>query len=121
MKVAVFAFPKKRLSTLLALALLSGCDATGILPATDPYSEASFKRWLARDGARKETFGRFEEFLADQGVAGVVPAWQLLRTDAYQADRCGFGAFELPPETKWAAIVPTLRLVEQEVIPVVGQ
>lgn len=45
---------------------------------------------------------------------------QLLRTDANYAARCGVGAFELPPEDKWPAIVPTLRLVELEVVLVVG-
>ena len=49
-----------------------------------------------------------------------MPAWQLFRTDANYAARCGIGAFEMPAEAKWSAIVPTLRLVEQEVIPVVG-
>jgi len=109
------------LSILLALAFLPGCDRAANVLGRDPYSEASFDRWLAQDGVRKEAFDRFEAFLAEQGVAEVVPAWQLLRTDANYAVRCGFGAFEMPPEEKWAEIVPTLRLVEQEVIPVVGR
>jgi hypothetical protein len=119
--VALFDFTRRLLPALLVCALLPGCEvATGMLPSADPYSEASFERWLAQDGDRQETFARFERFLSDQGVSGVVPDWQLLRTDASQAARCGFGAFAMPPEEKWPAIVPTLRLVEQEVIPVVG-
>ena len=70
---------------------------------------------------RGQTFVRFERYLGDQGVADVVPAWQLLRTDMNYAARCGIGAFEMPAEAKWPAIVPTLRLVEREVIPVVGR
>ena len=107
---------------LLSLVLLPGCDVvTDAVQPGSRYSEASFDRWLAQDDSRKETFGRFEGFLADQGVSDVVPAWQLLRTDANYAAWCGFGAFEMPAEEKWPAIVPTLRLVRQEVIPVVGR
>ena len=111
-----------RLSALLALAVLPGCELPPGAPlADDPYSHASFQRWLAADPERAAEFGRFESFLAEQGVAEVVPPWQLLRTDANYAARCGIGAFELPSEAKWPAIVPTLRLVGREVIPVVGR
>jgi len=110
------------LFVLLSLALLPGCDAvTDVVQPESRYSEASFDRWLGQDADRKAGFDRFEAFLADQGVADVVPAWQLLRTDANYAASCGFGAFELPAEEKWSAIVPTLRLVRKEVIPVVGR
>ena len=120
--MALFVSSSRLLSVVLAVAVLSGCDAA--TDATRPasrYSEAAFDRWLAQDGGRRESFGRFEAFLAEQGVSDVVPAWQLLRTDANYATRCGFGAFEMPAEEKWPAIVPTLRLVRQEVIPVVGR
>jgi hypothetical protein len=111
-----------KLLALLVLALVSGCEgAPGARRADDAYSQASFERWLASDERHMAGYGRFEAFLAERGVAEVVPPWQLLRTDATQAARCGFGAFELPPEEKWPAIVPTLRLVEKEVIPVVGR
>jgi hypothetical protein len=109
------------LPALLALALLPGCDRAADALLRDSYSESSFRRWLAAEDGRQATFVRFETFLTERGVSDVVPAWQLLRTDANYAARCGFGAFEMPPETKWSAIVPTLRLVRQEVIPVVGR
>ena len=120
--MALSVSPEKLLTSLLALALLSGCDvATDVARPGSRYSEAAFDRWLAEDAGRRKSFGRFEAFLAEQGVADVVPAWQLLRTDANYAAACGFGAFELPDEEKWPAIVPTLRLVRQEVLPVVGR
>lgn len=113
---------KRPLSALLVLALLGGCDVAADLKRPEARdSEASFHRWLAQDVARRKAFDRFERFLTDRGVADVVPAWQLLRTDVRQAAKCGYGAFEIPAEEKWPAIVPTLRLVEQEVIPVVGR
>ena len=105
-------------AVLPALALTMACERNA---KPDPYSEASFRQWLAAEGGRAASFERFESFLAGQGVADVVPVWQLLRTDANYAARCGIGAFEMPPEDKWPAIVPTLRLVEREVIPVVGR
>ena len=54
-------------------------------------------------------------------MAEIVPPWQLLRTDANYAARCGLDAFEMPPEDKWPAIVPTLKLVRDEVIPAIGR
>ena len=106
---------------LLVLVALPGCDATVQPPlAPDPYSEAAFGHWLAAAEGHQASYDRFKAFLAGQQVAGVVPAWQLLRTDANYAARCGIDAFELPAEAKWPAIVPTLRLVRDNVIPVVG-
>jgi hypothetical protein len=119
--VALFLARKRSLQALLIFVLL-GCDVVPDVPRQEARdSKASFDRWLAQDVGRARAFHRFESFLADRGVADVVPAWQLLRTDARQAARCGFGAFEMPREEKWPAIVPTLRLVEREVIPVVGR
>jgi hypothetical protein len=103
---------------LLATALLPACDGTALRP--EPYSENSFRRWLAEEDGRQVRFDKFEAFLAEQRVADVVPAWQLLRTDAKYAARCGIVPFQLPAEEKWPAIVPTLRLVREHVIPVVG-
>lgn len=106
------------LAAALALAFLSGC---GEAPREDPYSKVAFDRWLAEDSTRRAAFGRFESFLDQRGVRDVVPVWQLFRTDANYAARCGIGAFEVPDETKWPAIVPTLKLVRDEVIPKVGR
>jgi len=101
---------------------VSGCDAVkDVVTPRDRYSEAAFQRWLAADAGRKRDYERFQHFLADKDVGDVVPAWQLLRTDANYAGRCGLGAFDMPPEAKWPAIVPALRLVRDDVIPVVGR
>src|SRR5688500_13336415 len=112
---------KARVLLVAAVLTASGCDAATDGPVREHlYSKAAFNRWLTAAPSREAEYERFERFLADRGAADVVPAWQLLRTDANYAARCGIGAFELPPEAKWPAIVPTLHLVEQEVIPVVG-
>ena len=113
---------KARVLVLAAVLAASGCDAATDGPLREHlYSEAAFNRWLAAAPGRAAEYERFERFLADRGVADVVPPWQLLRTDANYSVRCGIGAFEMPDEPKWPAIVPTLRLVEQEVAPVVGR
>jgi hypothetical protein len=113
---------KARVLVLAAVLAASGCDAATDGPLREHlYSEVAFNRWLAAAPGRAAEYERFERFLTDRGVADVVPPWQLFRTDANYAARCGIGAFEMPDEPKWPAIVPTLRLVEQEVAPVVGR
>ena len=112
---------KARVLLLAAVLTASGCDAATDGPVREhPYSEAAFNRWVSAAPSRDAGYERFERFLADHGVADVVPAWQLLRTDAKYAARCGIVAFQLPAEEKWPSIVPTLRLVREHVIPVVG-
>jgi hypothetical protein len=112
----------RRAFLLAAILALCGCDADNqVVEQADPYSEAAFNRWLAADSSRRADYDRFERFLADKGVGDVVPAWQLWRTDANYGGRCGLGAFEMPAEEKWLAVVPALRLVRDDVIPVVGR
>jgi len=85
------------------------------------YSHASFERWLAEQPGRSADFVAFEHFLAGEGVSGVVPDWQLLRTDMNDRIGCPRPAFLLPPRRDWANIVPALRLLRDHVIPVVGK
>ncbi|MEP1420810.1 MAG: D-Ala-D-Ala carboxypeptidase family metallohydrolase [Erythrobacter sp.] len=40
--------------------------------------------------------------------------------DAHYAKRCGTDYFLVPPESRWRQIIPTLRLLRDEVIPVTG-
>ena len=108
---------------LIAAALaMSGCDAVkDVVSPGERYSKEAFDQWLAADKTRQSEYARFQQLLAEKGVGDVVPAWQLLRTDANYAGRCGLGAFQMPEESKWPAIVPALRLVRDDVIPVVGR
>lgn len=106
---------------LVAIATLWAVTGAGEALLEDPHSHGAFKRWIAEDKRRASEFAAFERFLAKGGVAEVVPAWQIMRTDADYAARCDLPAFALPPRDKWAAIVPALRLVRAEVVPVVGR
>ncbi|MEP0190511.1 MAG: D-Ala-D-Ala carboxypeptidase family metallohydrolase [Erythrobacter sp.] len=91
----------------------------------EPSSAAAFDRWLANSHQRDDNgtaaqFAEFGLYLERQGVSGVVPNWQLWRVDAHYAARCGVEFFTAPPEQLWREIVPTLRLLRDQVIPVTG-
>ncbi len=78
---------------------------------------ADFDAWVA--GGHAGAFARFEKFLADEGVADVLPPWTLW----YQGTdwkTLGLPAFAEPPEAAWPKMVPTLRLVREVVVPAVG-
>ncbi|WP_265569804.1 hypothetical protein [Sphingomicrobium nitratireducens] len=92
-------------------------------PASDyvepGQDEIGFARWLRSDPANWREFKRFESFLIAQGVADVVPSWQLTRT-ASDWRKCNASAFEVPPETFWVNIVRTLRFTKNSVLPTTG-
>lgn len=106
----------RALLALALAALFSGCSV-----GVDPSSESAFKSWLDEQESRRQTYQRFAQYISDADVQGVVPAWQLLRVDADYVWRCGSAYFDFPPQEKWGAIIPTLKLVRDEVIPVVGE
>ncbi|MFM5925012.1 MAG: D-Ala-D-Ala carboxypeptidase family metallohydrolase [Novosphingobium sp.] len=85
------------------------------------YSRGSFDRWLAEEPGRSAAFTAFASYLAAQGVSGVVPDWQLLRTDMNDRIGCPRPAFLMPPRREWPHIVPALRLLKDHVVPAVGQ
>lgn len=91
------------------------------IAAIAPTSETAFDRWMAEDNARRVEFQQFEGFLTEQGVAGVVPTWQLMRIDAVYAGRCNLDVWHMPPRDLWPNIVPALRLVRDHVVPTVGE
>lgn len=86
----------------------------------DLYSHEAFQKWLAEDAAHREDFDRFGAFLARNRVDDAVPAWQLLRTEPHIRPQCERPAFLMPPEDQWEAIVPVLRVVRDEIEPLVG-
>ena len=83
-------------------------------------SQMAFDGWLAEEPERGTRFANFTAFLAEEGVADVVEPWQLMRIDAFYAERCDLEPFTIPPEELWPNVVPALRLVRDEVVPAVG-
>jgi len=74
---------------------------------------------VSQDG-RAEQLQKFDAFLRANNVADVVPSWTLWRQGTDWAE-VGQPAFEAPPQDQWPAIVPTLRLLRAEVVPLVGE
>lgn len=108
---------------LLFLLLLTGWTALGsaVEAGPDPSSREAFDVWLGEDKSRAARYGELRAYLAKEGVADVVPVWQLARIDGDYAARCKAGHFALPPRAQWANIVPALRLVRDRVVPVTGR
>lgn len=81
-------------------------------------SKNGFAKWQAIDDNRQAT-ERLAKFLTAEKVADVIPLDQLLRSDT-QWRRCHAEPFAIPPKDKWRDIVPTLRLIRDEVTPLIG-
>ncbi|HTU10146.1 MAG TPA: D-Ala-D-Ala carboxypeptidase family metallohydrolase [Allosphingosinicella sp.] len=82
-------------------------------------SRADYYAWLARDPRHQQQVQAFRDHLVAQGLADVVPVWQLIRTSSsWRA--CNAERFEVAPPDKWAHITTTLRFVRDEVEPVLG-
>lgn len=106
---------------LAALAL--GMVVVGLWPslsgaAYDRASAEEFDAYLAFEG-RRDRFRAFEDFLIQEGVDGVVPAWHLWRQGT-DFRNLGEPAFAEPPKEQWSGIVPTLKVLRADILPRVG-
>jgi hypothetical protein len=104
------------LLTLLILSM-AGCGPWGPRRLDTP-SERRFERFVA-EGDHSGEYEAFVALLTAEGVADVVPPWHLWRqgTDWRGLDE---PAFAVPPREAWPAIVPTLRVIRDDVVPRVG-
>lgn len=91
--------------------------ASGLAPGQTAHD---FETWARRTPANVRVLGAFRDYLAAQGLEGVVPMWQLVRTSSSWRE-CGAQPFEVPPSDKWERIVKTLKFVRDDVIPSVGK
>ena len=121
----------RRLIALLCLLLLA--PAPGIaqygmpLARFDPAAEyitpgqdePGYRAWQAAASWRPMYVAAFHNYLVTNGVGGVAPTWQLLRT-ATDWRRCGADPFEVPPTSEWANIVATLHYIGDHVVPRIG-
>jgi hypothetical protein len=83
-------------------------------------SQADYHAWLARSPANREAVRAFRTYLDRQGLAEVIPVWQLIRTSSSWRE-CGAERFEVAPMDKWDNMVTTLRFVRDEVEPALGK
>jgi uncharacterized protein YggT (Ycf19 family) len=86
--------------------------------AQGPATLAAYQHWLAADPARPLAVAALEAFLTQQGVAHVVPTWQLIRT-ATSWRACG-DPFAVPERALWPNMVPALRFVRERIVPAIG-
>ena len=81
--------------------------------------EQGYRSWYGASLRHAAGVKGFNEYLAQWGVSGILPTWQILRT-ATSWQRCGAAPFEIPPVSEWPHIVQTLRYINDYVIPTVG-
>ncbi|NJR20338.1 MAG: hypothetical protein HC777_01880, partial [Hyphomonadaceae bacterium] len=99
--------------------------ATPTPPAVQPEQPDNtpphFRAWLAQNRDQVPRFDALKAFLDAQGVGEVLPSWQLIQTETVDAaTKCAVPGFAVPPAEMWPAIVPTLRLVRDQIVPLVG-
>ncbi len=81
--------------------------------------EPGYQAWYKAANWRPVYVRAFHDYLVGNGVGGVVPTWQLLRT-ATDWRRCGADPFEVPPPADWPNIVATLRYIGATIVPALG-
>jgi hypothetical protein len=121
-----------RAPVLLMLALIASCQpapkqaqtpppkAVAEAPAPSPYP-ADFAAWLTANPDQAAQFKLLEAYLAREGVADVLPLWQLVQAETPEAaTKCEIAAYAVPPQDMWPTMVPTLRLVRAEILPLLG-
>ncbi|ESQ76103.1 D-Ala-D-Ala carboxypeptidase family metallohydrolase [Asticcacaulis sp. AC402] len=108
----------KRLIIAIAGCLV-GLSASAAATPEGDVSEAAYQAWVT-DNRMAAQVQAFEAHLASNGVAGVLPTYQILRTSSrWQA--CKATAFELPPRELWPNVLPVLRYIRTEVEPRIGR
>lgn len=131
----VLATPPAAAATALDAAPQSAPVAAPAQPAADPLeahehghdsglapgqTAADYNRWLAASPVHRASVRAFRDRLAADGVDGIVPVWQLIRTSSSWR-QCGAEPFEVAPADKWEHIVTTLRFVRDKVVPAIGE
>src|SRR3546814_16061470 len=102
-----------------ALALLALFASPALVEGPDGQSRADYHAWLAREPAARAEVMSFKQFLDMDGVGGVIPTWQLVRTASMWRD-CSGPRFEVAPVAEWCHIAQTLKFVSTEVEPAIG-
>lgn len=104
---------------LAALLVVLMASPSAAREQAEGQSKADYLAWLSRDAGARTMVLSFKSFLEAADVDDVVPTWQLVRTASKWRD-CGGPRFEVAPAAEWVHIADTLRFVEAEVEPVIG-
>lgn len=92
---------------------MTACQQT---PTAADFSD--YQLWIAKPGSKAKA-DKLLRYLRAQGVDQVIPLHQLLRSDV-KWKQCGVEPFDVPPTNLWPNMVPTLRVIRDEVVPQVG-
>ena len=116
-----------RILCFLALVICAAACPAQVAPynpiadyITPGQDEPGYRAWVTADRTRTLYVRAFNDYLVGNGVGGVAPTWQLLRT-ATDWQKCGDQPFEVPPTSAWPNIVAALRFIGAFIEPVVGQ
>jgi hypothetical protein len=108
------------LAVSLSLFAASSADALSIAPAASAAAAGSFESWLDKVPSRRGDVRAFEAFLAQHGVAGVLPTREILLNDTSWSECHMDGPFSLAERAYWPHIVDTLRYIHDEIVPAIG-
>ena len=108
------------LALALSLPLFASTGAGAAIPAESTASANAFNSWVDEAPSRRADVQAFETFLGKEGVAGVLPTWEILLNDTSWSE-CHAGApFSIADRAYWPHIVNTLRYIHDEVVPTIG-
>jgi len=115
----IFRFARIAITACLAMAFTTSAHAPS--PADPPPATFEmYGRWIAAAPGRDVEVRAFEAFLVAQGVAGVFPTYEILRSESLWSE-CGGEPFVLASRAEWPHIVGTLRFIREEVVPLTGE
>ncbi len=86
---------------------------------TAGQDEPGYRAWISANPVRPIRVKAFNDYLVTNGVGGVAPTWQLIRT-ASDWQKCDEQPFEVPPNEHWPNIVQALRYIGAFIEPVIG-
>ena len=107
------------LALALSVSLLAStaASAISIAPSATVATADSFDSWLDKVPSRRADVRDFEAFLAQQGVAGVLPTREILLNDTSWSECHMDGPYSIAERAYWPHIVDTLRYIHDEVVP----
>jgi Peptidase M15 len=112
--------PDPRLSGQPSSAQTSSTPVPTQGPAS-PEGPPAFLAWLKANPDQAPRYEKFKAYLESQGVGEVLPAHAVIQTETEsEIGRCGIAPYAVPDESLWPAMIPTLRLVRDHVVPAVG-
>ena len=108
------------LTLSLSVVASNGASAYSTPPGETLATASSFEAWVAKVPSRGAEVGAFEAFLAQQGVAGVLPTREILLNDTSWSECHMDGPYSIAERAYWPHIVNTLRYIHDEIIPAIG-